>query len=184
VDNLNADRVDGKEATEFLPTTGKAADADLLDGKDSTEFLAAAGKAADSDLFDGRDSTELIRAASASTTDAPDGNGDALSTSISAPTAGYVVVNASITLQEIGLLSDSAHCHIQVDDSKISGSGMGLVVPPLSLGICTTTAVATVDTGSRTIDLTLADVSSSKSWDASMSVLFIPFGADGTAPSS
>ncbi len=34
--------------------------ADKLDGKDSTEFLAANGKAADSDKIDGKDSTELV----------------------------------------------------------------------------------------------------------------------------
>jgi hypothetical protein len=38
---LNADRVDGKNATDFLGATAKAADADKLDGKDSTEFAAA-----------------------------------------------------------------------------------------------------------------------------------------------
>lgn len=36
---LNADRVDGKSADDFLADDGKAADADKLDGKDSDEFL-------------------------------------------------------------------------------------------------------------------------------------------------
>ncbi len=38
---LNADRVDGKSATDFLGKTEKAADASKLDGKNSTEFAAA-----------------------------------------------------------------------------------------------------------------------------------------------
>jgi len=36
---LNADRVDGRSADDFLAAGGKAADADRLDGRDSTDFL-------------------------------------------------------------------------------------------------------------------------------------------------
>lgn len=39
VSNLNADELDGKSATEFLPAGGKATDADRLDGLDSTQFM-------------------------------------------------------------------------------------------------------------------------------------------------
>lgn len=39
VDNLNADKLDDKDSTEFLGASDKAADADKLDGKDSTDFL-------------------------------------------------------------------------------------------------------------------------------------------------
>lgn len=38
VENLNADLVDGRSASDFLGVTAKAADADLLDGRDSTTF--------------------------------------------------------------------------------------------------------------------------------------------------
>lgn len=57
VSGLNADRVDGKHADDFLGAGEKAADSELLDGKDSTEFLGASEKATDADLLDGRDST-------------------------------------------------------------------------------------------------------------------------------
>jgi len=39
VGNLNADELDGKSASEFLPAGGKAADADKLDGLDSIQFM-------------------------------------------------------------------------------------------------------------------------------------------------
>ncbi len=42
VANLNADKVDGKDAGAFLETGAKAADADKLDGKDSGEFATSA----------------------------------------------------------------------------------------------------------------------------------------------
>jgi hypothetical protein len=39
VTNLNADQLDGAEASSFLPANGKAVDADKLDGLDSRAFL-------------------------------------------------------------------------------------------------------------------------------------------------
>lgn len=41
VENLNADRLDGRDASAFLAADGKAADADRLDGRDSADFLGA-----------------------------------------------------------------------------------------------------------------------------------------------
>jgi hypothetical protein len=39
--NLNADKLDGKNSSFFLPATGKAANADKLDGVDSSGFLGS-----------------------------------------------------------------------------------------------------------------------------------------------
>jgi hypothetical protein len=39
VANLNADQLDDKDSSAFLPANGKAADADKLDGNDSSAFL-------------------------------------------------------------------------------------------------------------------------------------------------
>jgi hypothetical protein len=47
VTSLNADKVDGNNASDFLSKTGQAADSDKLDGEDSTAFLGANDKAAD-----------------------------------------------------------------------------------------------------------------------------------------
>jgi hypothetical protein len=80
---VNADKLDGKDSSEFLTSaslsneflgkTEKAADADLLDGKDSSEFLGRGEKAADADLLDGKDSSEFLgkteKAADADTVD-------------------------------------------------------------------------------------------------------------------
>ncbi|MGN6380873.1 MAG: hypothetical protein ACTHNU_18115 [Gaiellales bacterium] len=60
VAKLNADLLDGKDSTAFLPVAGQAADSNLLDGLDSTAFLPAAGKAADADKLDGLDSTAFL----------------------------------------------------------------------------------------------------------------------------
>lgn len=58
--NLDADRIDGKDASEFLATSGKAADSETLDGKDSSDFYAAGSKVADSGTLDGFDSGRFM----------------------------------------------------------------------------------------------------------------------------
>lgn len=78
VRSLNADRVDGLHASDFLQRSeagsflgsgAKATDADRLDGKDSSEFLGAGAKAADADRLDGLDSLDVTRLAGAVFTD-------------------------------------------------------------------------------------------------------------------
>jgi hypothetical protein len=61
VANLNADKLDGLDATSFLAVGDTAANSNLLDGLDSTDLLGVAAKAADSDLFDGKDSKTFAR---------------------------------------------------------------------------------------------------------------------------
>lgn len=41
VENLNADKLDGKSNTDFYAQGSRVADSDLLDGKDSTRFVGA-----------------------------------------------------------------------------------------------------------------------------------------------
>ena len=100
--NLNADRLDGKNAIDFyaagskvadseqldgmdsaafLQTTGKAADSELLDGMDSTAFLQASGKAADSDLLDGKDSSQFVQ-----------GNGALESAAVAVPAGSFFTI--------------------------------------------------------------------------------------------
>ena len=64
--NLDADKLDGKDASAFLPADGKAAsaaDAETLDGKDSTDFLPLDGTARNADQIDGLDSNRFMRSA-------------------------------------------------------------------------------------------------------------------------
>lgn len=72
VTNLDADRLDGKDSSAFLPTDGKAADsahadvageAGTLDGKDSSEFLPVDGMARDAEKVDGLDAYQFMRSA-------------------------------------------------------------------------------------------------------------------------
>lgn len=58
----NADLLDGLDSTDFLRSSGKAADADMLDNLDSSAFLRTTGKAADANFLDGLDSTAFLPA--------------------------------------------------------------------------------------------------------------------------
>ena len=70
--NLDADRLDGKDSSAFLPTGGKAADAvradvagdaGTLDGRDSSDFLPMDGVALDAEKVDGLDAYQFMRSA-------------------------------------------------------------------------------------------------------------------------
>jgi len=104
--NLSADKLDGKDSTEFLGATAKATDADRLDGRDSTDFLGATAKAADSDKLDGKDSTDFARAGTAAAFTAvqpgsvtlPNAGTDVVVVSKVVP-AGSYAINAKVSLQ-------------------------------------------------------------------------------------
>jgi hypothetical protein len=76
VQHLNADRVDGKSAADFLGRSERAADSALLAGNPPSAFLGASAKAVDSDTLDGQDSSAFLgataKAADAETVDGQD----------------------------------------------------------------------------------------------------------------
>jgi hypothetical protein len=62
VANLNAERLDDREASSFASgVNGKATDADKLDGVDSSGFLTKSGKAADADRLDGKSAEAFLQ---------------------------------------------------------------------------------------------------------------------------
>jgi hypothetical protein len=61
VGKLNADLLDGTDASGFYAAGSKVADADKLDGVDSNGFYAAGSKVVDADKLDGLDSTIFQR---------------------------------------------------------------------------------------------------------------------------
>ncbi len=109
VPNLNADQVDGMEASAFLGVGAKATDADKLDGQDSTEFLGATDTAADADLVDGMDSTEFLTPAGVVAAHAGGDQSEWVTTtdevvrsvSLTAPSAGTVIVTSTANAYEI-----------------------------------------------------------------------------------
>lgn len=70
--NLDADKLDGKDASEFANgINGKALDANTLDGLDSTAFASGSnGIATNADKFDGLDSTAFANGTNGKANDA------------------------------------------------------------------------------------------------------------------
>ena len=102
---LNADRVDGKSADDFLAATGKAADADKLDGRDGTDFAAAG---------------DLLSAVVTATGNVSSGRG-ATSASLAAPNTFTVTFN-----------KDVSKCSFTATERGGTASGETLAATPAS----------------------------------------------------
>lgn len=133
---LNADEVDNLDASEII-TAARAKlglDADTLDGKDSTDFLLTTGKAADADKLDGKDSTDFVASADVNKLIPVavvniSGNGTLRSESHRAPLTGAPVVShtGGSNIYDIDLpgvkfffSDDAANCTAADGDSKIA----------------------------------------------------------------
>jgi hypothetical protein len=57
----DADKLDGKNSSDFYAAGAKVTDSDELDGRDSIDFYSAGEKVADSERLDGLDATALLR---------------------------------------------------------------------------------------------------------------------------
>jgi len=200
VTGLNADQLDGQDSTAFLGAAAKATDADLLDGQDSTAFLGAAAKATDADLLDGLHANGLVRVAHTETANVDEAavfgsneDGDILTTTITAPTAGllFIVASTDSYVSGSGASGDLFICLLRVNDSEVTGSERAVQLSYIDATHtynneedCSTNGVEEVAAGTHHIDLqiTARDTTTPQVNfdDASLQVLFVPFGADGT----
>ena len=125
----------------------------------------------------------LIRVASnfSNLNQAKKGQGTVISTKITAPTAGRIVIQASSGLWSTA--DEFAYCTLQVDDVGVGGSGrniqtrIGNVHPDV---VCATGGVVAVGPGEHTIDLESQGADPDVSYShPSLTAIFTPFGADG-----
>jgi len=174
--------------------------ADELDGQDSTAFLGAAAKATDADLVDGLHANQLVRVAHTETINVDEtavfgsnNFGDILTTQITAPTAGllFMVAGTESYLVGSGAIGDLFRCQLHVNDSEVTGSRRAVRVSVIDATHtsndnenCSTNGVQEVAAGTHHIDLYIINrnISSPQVYfgNASLQVLFVPFGADGT----
>jgi hypothetical protein len=151
-------------------------------GYGPSSFLGATSPAVNSDKVDNRHANELVRAAGNRVGDLPDQNGAVLSTSITAPTSGYLVITASM---EVVLLTsaDSVNCSLRVDGGGIAGTQMAASVGEVQgtmASTCATNLTYGVAAGLHTADLVVSGWYSAALGNGSLSVLFVPFGPDGS----
>ena len=120
VPRLNADRVDGKHASDFLGAAATAADSDLLDGLDSTAFLGSTATAVNADKVDGKDSTAFLGAgAKAADSDLLDG----LDSTAFLPVAGTATNADTLDGFDAGQLFRVASAENNVIEEDVFGSG-------------------------------------------------------------
>jgi hypothetical protein len=144
-----------------------------------------AGTAGNANTVGGRAANSLVRVAFAGAdSDALVGeSGTALSTAITAPSAGFLVINAGSDVTNLPP-ADVVDCFIEVD-----GTSSGPSARTISLGDgneeedCTTETVVPVAAGDHTVDFEYAGVDNGTTVGASsLQVLFVPFGGTGALP--
>ena len=206
VRNLNADLLDGKHASSFLPRKAKAANSEKLDGLDSTGFLRATARAANSDKVDGYHANELVRAALAQSDGIDETvvfaggaiDGDLLSVEITTPVPGILFAWAGTDAHLGGGFDnygDLYSCALWVDNDqgvgqKMPGSLRTSRVSQDSAGStdnrqedCSTSAAMPVEADTHTMRFRILGRKSSNPTsyftDASLQVLFVPFDGNG-----
>jgi hypothetical protein len=143
-----------------------------------------ATNADNAETLDAFSANQLLRVAFGSTDDAPNANGDAVSATITAPQAGWLILSGSIDAFGNG---DAYACSLTVDGGLVSGTFRGSLVNSISGHTnnssenCSTTGVHQVTAGS-TVALTIANWNSVSLNDATVWALYVPFDGDGNTP--
>jgi hypothetical protein len=147
-----------------------------------------AQNAVNADTVDGFHANSLVRSAFSQIDDnalvGPTGPGTVRTTTITAPTNGFLLVNAG---SDVFGGPGTGRCVIRVNGTVIASSER-----EWELGAnnteedCTTETTAAVTTGAHTVDLFAIDgVPAATRYDeAELQVLFVPFGTTGAQPTS
>jgi len=166
VTNLNADKLDGNDASEFLGADDQAAsatNADEVDNKDANELVRVASFTGHSPLTDGT-------------------NGTLATTEINAPSPGFLVINASSDFSYFGG-NDLVICLIEVDDAEASGSRRILEYNGASTvnreQDCSTNSVVLVYAGQHTVDLKVEGSFGAGYRETALSAMYVPFDGNG-----
>lgn len=143
-----------------------------------------------SDLVDGWSATSLARVAKAVDDDAAlVGEGTVLTTTINAPSSGFLMIDASSDVFNYNE-SDDVLCFIELDGSRVVSSARELHLDA-GAGVnkeedCSTNTVVPVQGGTHTVDLeadSFLDLTSTTFDESALSVLYVPFDGSGNQPS-
>jgi len=126
------------------------------------------------------------RAAFNSTSDAPDGADFTLSTTITAPAPGILLLSATIDATN-STDFNFYECLLEINDGLVSGTLMFAQLDGDTNANweedCTTTGAVAVAAGTHTIDFEVVDVEpSTELFDASVWVLWVPLDGSGAIP--
>lgn len=166
VTSLNADELDGNDASAFLGADDQAANADEVDSKSANELIRVASFTGHSPLEDGT-------------------NGTLATTEINAPSSGFLVINASSDFSYFGG-NDLVICLIKVDNAEASGSRRILEYNGATNvnreQDCSTNSVVLVYAGHHTIDLKVEGSFGAGYRETTLSAMYVPFDGNGAQP--
>jgi hypothetical protein len=171
-------------------TAGTATSAATATIADNAVHATSAGHAttadstADAQALGGYAAGSLVRTAGASTADAPDTNGTALTTTIAAPAPGFVTIFATADFVYGGGGTDQVECRLEIDEAadsttpRITNVAGGASVD----SDCATNLTKNVSAGAHKIDLEILQLSDTTVAAAGLSVIYTPFGSTGASP--
>jgi hypothetical protein len=142
------------------------------------------------DLVDGQHANQLIRVAHAETDDAANVNGNIVTTTITAPKPGFLVMSGSVEAHTDGAgTNDTFGCWLTVNTA--AGVGTGRFVRVHTAGIthtsnteenCSTTQTRVVSAGTHTVALTITSRDTAVFDGAAVWALYVPYDGSGYAP--
>jgi hypothetical protein len=115
---------------------------------------------------------------------------DAAVANVAAPTAGYLTIRAGSDVYNPSADSDEAVCWIELDGTEIGASERVIDLDGASGNVnheenCSTNATVPVSPGVHNVTYVADPDDTSTAFDeTSLSAIFIPFGNDGTQPTS
>jgi hypothetical protein len=164
--------------------TGEKVNESSLGTVPRAESAGTASTANNANAVNGHPANGIARVASASDDDdALVGvNGAALTTTITAPSAGFLVINAGADV--FATANNTPTCSIQVDNNAFLPSDRTIQLQAGNFEEnCTTEAVIQVTAGEHTVDFEFVGVIATTTVDeASLQALFVPFGSTGVVP--
>jgi hypothetical protein len=137
------------------------------------------------DAVDGVSANGVVRVASASADESLVGqSGDVLSTSIVAPSRGFLVMNASTDVAASG--DDLVVCSLEIDGEDVASTdrvvGTLDIARPSEEEICSTNGTVPVNAGRHTVDFEAIIGSGTRLEGSNLDVLFVPFDGAGRQP--
>lgn len=97
--------------------------------------------------------------------------------------AGYLTIIGSADYS-YGGATDQVECSLQIDEAAVTNSRRVFNISGTASvdSECSTNATRQVAAGSHKVDIEAAQISDADVGAAELSVIFTPFGADGSAP--
>jgi hypothetical protein len=156
-------------------------------GQAPIKVNATAGTATNlsADAVDGYDANQLIRAAHAELeglAEVPDGDGEKLSVTITAPVGGMLIATGNLDATYNGS-EDRYNCSLTLDGIVVDGTAMTSSISGTenSEEDCTTTGAIDVAAGTYDVGLVASSVLASFG-TAALWVIFVPFDGSGATP--